>query len=222
MSEPRKAQSAIHDGLELYIPSCILEPPHCHHPPPPDKPLRIRIQGPLETIEKLLPNESWYPVGPFPQPGGIKLADLTHRTLYGEGWDNAAIAVRDEYNAWVMKNRIPQDHIDYYGVTLDHLVPKDDPDPEVLCINIIEVDEENGGLFADGGKMANECLLFPVDPKEYTGKKVLAVPRCCQKKRGTTDRKTINGLVEEMDIALQNPETMFKGVDWVFDRPTAA
>ena len=82
--------------------------------------------------------------------------------------------------------------IDYYGVTFDHLVPVDDLDPEVLQINIIEVDD-------DGGAYANESLPFSVDPVEYTGKKVLAVPRCCQKRKGTQDRSRINDSVNERD-----------------------
>jgi hypothetical protein len=81
-------------------------------------------------------------------------------------------------------------YIDYYGVTFDHLVPASDPNPEVLAISIIEVDN-------DGGAFANQHLLFSVDPTEYTGKKVLAVPRCCQVKKGTLDRKRINGNVAE-------------------------
>ena len=81
-------------------------------------------------------------------------------------------------------------HIDYYGVTFDHLVPANEPDPDVLCINFIEIDN-------DGGAFANEWLLFAVDPSEYTGKKVLAVPRCCQKKKGTQDRGRVNGRVAE-------------------------
>jgi hypothetical protein len=81
-------------------------------------------------------------------------------------------------------------YIDYYGVTFDHLVPADETDPEVLAISIIEVDD-------DGGTFANKHLSFPVDPTEYTGKKVLAVPRCCQVKRGTQDRRRINSEVAE-------------------------
>jgi hypothetical protein len=69
-------------------------------------------------------------------------------------------------------------HIDYYGVTFDHLVPADDQIPEVLAISIIEVDNDRGAF-------ANKVLLFQVDPTEYTGKKVLVVPRCCQVKKGT-------------------------------------
>lgn len=62
----------------------------------------------------------------------------------------------------------------------------------MLAINIIEVDN-------DGGAFANEVLSFPIDLTGYTGKKVLAVPRCCQVKKGTQDRGRINGLVAERD-----------------------
>lgn len=34
--------------------------------------------------------------------------------------------------------------IDYYGVTFDHLVPPHDLDPEVLQIDIIEMDDDEG------------------------------------------------------------------------------
>lgn len=71
-------------------------------------------------------------------------------------------------------------------------------------INIIEVDGK-GGIYADGGTYANDVLAFPVDPTEYTGRKVLAVPRCCQKKKGTQDRRLINRQVAERDS-----EVMFR------------
>lgn len=92
-------------------------------------------------------------------------------------------------------------YIDYYGVTFDYLVPNDDPNPEVLVINIMEVDSD--GVYADGGIYANEVLLFPVNPTDYTGKKVLAVPRCCQHKKGTQDRRLINGMVAERDSEIR-------------------
>jgi hypothetical protein len=97
--------------------------------------------------------------------------------------------------------------IDYYGVTFDHLVPADDPNPEVLAINIIEVDS-GGGVYADGGIFANKVLSFPVHPREYTGKKVLAVPRCCQYKKGTQDRERINSEVAERD----NKDNVYRNV----------
>ena len=80
--------------------------------------------------------------------------------------------------------------IDYYGVTFDHLVPENDPDPEVLMINIIEIEN-------DGGKYANKFLPFASDPAKYVGKMVLAVPRCCQKRKGTQDRARVNSRVTD-------------------------
>lgn len=80
--------------------------------------------------------------------------------------------------------------IDYYGVTFDHLVPADDINPEVLQINIIEIEDDNGVY-------ANTWLSFAVDPAEFIGKKVLAVPRCCQKRKGTQDRWRVNALVDQ-------------------------
>ncbi|KAI0119682.1 hypothetical protein F4814DRAFT_412963 [Daldinia grandis] len=98
--------------------------------------------------------------------------------------------VRDEYLGWVMPN--PLMHIDYYGVTFDHLVPTDNSDPEVLQINIIEIED-------DGGIYANNCLPFSIDPAEYAGKKILAVSRCYQKRKGTHDRMRVNDSVAERD-----------------------
>ncbi|KIV98281.1 uncharacterized protein PV09_09871 [Verruconis gallopava] len=200
-------------ALELHIPSCVNRPPHRLHPPPPDQPLRIRIQGPLETIQKLLPNVSWHPIGSFPQLGGVKLASLTFQKLYGGDGGRVAPVVRDEYLAWVLEGRVPQDRIDYYGVTFDYLVSPDDPNPEVLAINIIEVDND-GGVYADGGKYANKVLLRSINPIEYTGKKVLAVPRCCQHKKGSQDRQRINSeVMERMGRSrnISNGDAVYKG-----------
>ncbi|KAL5344203.1 hypothetical protein ACLOAV_010821 [Pseudogymnoascus australis] len=185
-------------AFELFIPPCIHHPPHRLHPPPPTRPLRIQIQGPLESIQKLLPKTSWHEIVRFPQPGGLELATLTHRAVYGEEGPkegDGVPAVRDEYLAWAMEGRTPLDYIDYYGVTFDHLVPADDPNPEVLAISIIEVDN-------DGGAFANNNLLFQIDPTEYK-KKVLAVPRCCQVKQGTQDRQRCNTEVAERDREIQ-------------------
>lgn len=82
--------------------------------------------------------------------------------------------------------------IDYYGVTFDHLVPPDDHDPEVLQINIIEVEDDNGVF-------ANKYMDFHVDPAEYAGKRILAVPRCCQKRKGSTDRGRVNENVDRKE-----------------------
>lgn len=76
--------------------------------------------------------------------------------------------------------------------TFDHLVQAGDTDPEVLQINIVEIED-------DGGAYANKYNQFDIDPAEYTGRKVLAVPRCCQKRKGTTDRRRVNDAVNIRD-----------------------
>lgn len=95
--------------------------------------------------------------------------------------------------------------IDYYGVTFDHLVPTEDVDPDVLQINIIEMETEDGP-FAHGAEYTNKYLLFPVDPADYAGKKILATPRCCSTRKGTQDRGRINGEVAERDSKVKEAE----------------
>jgi hypothetical protein len=51
----------------------------------------------------------------------------------------------------------------------------------------------------DGGVYTNEHLLFVVDWAEYIGKKVLAMPRCYSKRKGTQDCKRVNNLVAKRD-----------------------
>ena len=80
--------------------------------------------------------------------------------------------------------------IDYYGVTFDHLVPVDDIDPEVLQINIVEIED-------DAGVYAIQHNKFVINPADYIGKQVLGAPRCCSTRKGTSDRKRINDAVNE-------------------------
>lgn len=106
----RSESSAVSNGPRAVHPSLHPQTASPSPSPPADKPLRIRIQGPLESIQKLLPNVSWHKIVPFLQPGGLELASLTHQTLYGqEGLNMAdgALTVRDEYLAWVMEGRRP-------------------------------------------------------------------------------------------------------------------
>lgn len=108
-SQSKSTHSTECNGLELFIPPCVNRPRHCLHPPPPERPLRIRIQGPLETIQKLLPSVPWHPIGSeFPHPGGPQLAHLTHQTLY-PGMVDTTPMVRDEYLAWIIEAGIPQE-----------------------------------------------------------------------------------------------------------------
>ncbi|KAJ3562433.1 hypothetical protein NPX13_g8568 [Xylaria arbuscula] len=151
-------------ALELYIPPCIRSPIHPHHPPPPDKPLRIQIEGPLVAVERLFPNIQWHVEGikpEFPQPAGLKLAELTYSLLYGRKPSpdiQGDLVVRNEYLDWLVHPRPVQEKV-YYGLTFDHLVPPDDYDPEVLQINIIEIEDDNGVY-------ANKYMPFYVDPAD--------------------------------------------------------
>jgi hypothetical protein len=94
-------------ALELYIPPCISSSAHPLHSPPPEQPLRIQIEGPLASIQKLLPEVSWHTDAAslvFPQPAGPGLARLAYQKIYGrEVRPEVAgdMVVRDEYLGWV-------------------------------------------------------------------------------------------------------------------------
>ncbi|CAG8227556.1 unnamed protein product [Penicillium salamii] len=180
-------------ALPLDIPPCRVTP-HRFHFPSAEQPLRIQIEGPLLALQRLLPGVSWHVPQSFPLPGGPKLAALAFQAIYGRNVrPNVAgdMVVRDEYKGWLVEAR-PKEMIDYYGVTFDHLVPTDDTNPEVLQINIVEIED-------DEGVYANKHKPFEIDPMEYIGKKVLAVPRCCQNRKGTTDRVRVNDAVNARD-----------------------
>ncbi|KPM43319.1 hypothetical protein AK830_g3286 [Neonectria ditissima] len=165
-------------GLELDLRPCICTPSHPHHPPPSEKPLRIQIEGPKAAVQRLLPDIQWYTNVvdlEFPQPAGLELAKMAYQKIYGrEARSDIAgdLVVRDEYLGWIERTRQAgldigatdeskfSRGIDYYGVTFDHLVPSDDVDPEVLQINIIDIED-------DEGEYANESLPFSVDPAEF-------------------------------------------------------
>lgn len=109
-------------------------------------------------------------------------------------------------------------HIDYYGITFDsHLVPPNDPNLEVLQINIIKFETEPDDNDDDGPDpstgvglaFSNKYRLFSVDPADYVGKKILAVPSCCQKRKGTTDRKRVNRSVLCRDGRKDQAERLF-------------
>lgn len=68
--------------------------------------MRIQIEGPLVSFQKLLPEVPWHidvckPI--FPQPAAPKIAALTYRAIYGSDVlsDIDHLVVRDEYLGWV-------------------------------------------------------------------------------------------------------------------------
>ncbi|TVY14154.1 hypothetical protein LARI1_G007782 [Lachnellula arida] len=188
---------SLQPALPLFIPPYCQNSHHRLHLPSLDQPFRIQVEGPLIAIQKLLPKVSWHtpnhsPI--FPLPGGPELAKLAFKTIYCREVDPDVpgdMVIRDEYKGWLREAR-PDVMIDYYGITFDHLVPIDDIDPEVLQINIMEIED-------DGGIYANKYSRFRIDPADYTGKKVLALPRCCQTRKGTTDRRRVNEAVNTRD-----------------------
>ncbi|OTB01979.1 hypothetical protein M426DRAFT_265280 [Hypoxylon sp. CI-4A] len=191
-------------ALELHIPRCIHSTPHFLHPPPLEKPLRIQIEGPSISMERLFPGIEWRtnPLSlKFPQLAGPELARITYQKLYGRKvrpevvGDMVYLPIQYALASICLATNLHVRRIDYYGVTFDHLVPTDDLDPDVLQINIIEIED-------DGGVYANEYMPFAVDPAEYIGKRILAVPRCCQKRKGTQDRARVNSSVIERDEAM--------------------
>ena len=93
------------------IPHCICTPAHSLHPPTLDKPVRIQIEGPLVSIQKLLPEVPWHIDvynRIFPQPAGPELAKLAYLAIYGKdaslSVDNDMI-VQDEYLGWVHEKK---------------------------------------------------------------------------------------------------------------------
>ena len=84
----------------------------------------------------------------------------------------------------------PWEHtIDGYGITFDHLVPDDDDDPETLMLNVVDPSDPEEAAY----------VKFDLAPY-LTGpdSTVLLVPRCCQLRQGTTDRKGINDQVKKV------------------------
>ena len=76
--------------------------------------MRIQIEGPLVSVQKLLPEVPWHVNAcgtKFPQPAALELATLTYRAIYGQhvrmdvGND---LIVRDEYLGWVDQKKYEQ------------------------------------------------------------------------------------------------------------------
>lgn len=93
-------------ALPLHIPPCIHKPSARFHPPPPDQPLRIQIEGPLTSIQKLIPHITWdlnFASRPPLQPAAPELARLTYQTVYGRDASEVPgdLVVRDEYLGWI-------------------------------------------------------------------------------------------------------------------------
>ncbi|CAG9953757.1 unnamed protein product [Clonostachys rosea f. rosea IK726] len=70
-------------ALELYIPPCLHVPVHPKHPPSVEKPLRIQIEGPLISIQKLVPEAQWH-IDIFNQVEESRLYVVHHSPVAGD------------------------------------------------------------------------------------------------------------------------------------------
>ncbi|TLD14356.1 uncharacterized protein PgNI_02831 [Pyricularia grisea] len=154
-------------AYKLHIPDCILEPNHPFHFPFTQQ--TLTDSHPRST--NLHPKD--FLTRPTPQVPAPDFARLAYSTIYGcdpqpEVPDD--LVIRHEYCGWISKPPLPIEGFDYYGVTFDHLVPADDTNPEVLHINIIEL-EAKEGLYANGLNYTDETLSYKVDPLSYLGER---------------------------------------------------
>ncbi|KAM7193089.1 hypothetical protein V8F33_007961 [Rhypophila sp. PSN 637] len=187
----------------LVIPPCGDNPKHRHHLPPEDQPLRVSIIGLNTEFERLFPDSPKLPAGPdctacsgnrgeaqrtFHEIGPL-LAKLVFANLYGRDSNDEIpddLVLRDEGHGWALKRgEAGENRITHYILTFDHLVPStDDDDPEVLQLN----------LFVPSDAQYSKISLIQYFEDDDC---VVLVPRCCQVRKGTTDRGRVNDAVKE-------------------------
>lgn len=100
-------------AYKLHIPDCILEPHHPFHFPSSNKSLRIRIQGPLISVQRLIPEAQWnhdFSNRPIPQLPALEFARITYRTIYGcdpRPEVPGDLVIRHEYCGWISHPPLP-------------------------------------------------------------------------------------------------------------------
>ncbi|KAK1768835.1 hypothetical protein QBC33DRAFT_533841 [Phialemonium atrogriseum] len=110
----------------------------------------------------------------------------TFRGKYGEcePWEHTCVS-RPLSN----ESTLTLSSVDGYGITFDHLVsPADDDDPETLMINTCDPSNPDAARY-----LKLDLGRYSAGPEPV----VLLVPRCCQLRRGTTDRERINNQAKE-------------------------
>ncbi|KAI1745540.1 hypothetical protein F4680DRAFT_105724 [Xylaria scruposa] len=146
--------------------------------------------------------------GKFIEPG-LRLVQMAFQLLYGRdsGPGNPSDMVpRHQYDIWrgATKDRVllPEPILEEYAITFDHLLgTHDEDDPETLMLNIVD---PNDTTRAD---------LIIIEKSPYTSGPepvLLLVPRCCQVRKGTTDRRRINREISEAKLP---EEVLFKRLE---------
>ncbi|KAI1146655.1 hypothetical protein F4825DRAFT_440057 [Nemania diffusa] len=193
-------------AFKLVLPQCAQTPTCVNHPPESEKALRIQVMGDNKDFDNLLddgtkmptPKSSMDKATEFIKPG-LQVAQMAFRLLYGREPDPgnpSDMVPRHQYDIWrgATPDRVllPEPILEAYAITFDHLLgPDDEDDPETLMLNIVD---PNDPLSAD---------LITIDTSPYTSGSelvLLLVPRCCQIRKGTTDRRRINREVREANL----------------------
>ncbi|KAI3332454.1 hypothetical protein HD806DRAFT_480605 [Xylariaceae sp. AK1471] len=144
------------------------------------------------------PKSSLDKAADFIEPG-LRLVQMAFRLLYGcdpDPGNPSDMVLRHQYDIWrgATADRVllPEPILEGYAITFDHLLgPDDEDDPETLMLNILD---PNDPLIAN---------FITIDKDPYTSGPepvLLLVPRCCQARKGTTDRRRINREIREAKL----------------------
>ncbi|KAI1171012.1 hypothetical protein F4777DRAFT_566894 [Nemania sp. FL0916] len=194
-------------AFKLVLPQCGQTPGCVNHPPEPDKPLRIQIMGLLNDIDNLFDDGMKMPrpkhteklaADNFIEPG-LRLARIGFGLLYGRDVDpgnSSDMVPRHQYDVWRVATPdrviLPEPIHEAYAITFDHLLgPEHEDDPETLMLNIVDPNDDA------------EAKFITIDKSLYTSETepvLLLVPRCCQVRKGTTDRRRINREIREAKL----------------------
>ncbi|KAI0489837.1 hypothetical protein F4859DRAFT_462554 [Xylaria cf. heliscus] len=192
--------------FKLVLPQCEQTPTCVNHPPEPDKPLRIQIIGLNKDLDNVFDDGTKWPTPKssldkateFIEPG-LRLVQMAFCLLYGRDPDPgnpSDMVPRHQYDIWrgATEDRVllPKPILEGYAITFDHLLgPDDEDDPETLMLNIINPNDPQRAGF------------IMIDTSPYTSGPepvLLLVPRCCQVRKGTTDRRRINREIREAKL----------------------
>ncbi|KAI1178933.1 hypothetical protein F4777DRAFT_40991 [Nemania sp. FL0916] len=200
---------------KLILPPCADSPAHMHHPPPPDKPLRIQVGGHLDWIDQLFddgtkifrPEATFFSLDEYAEPC-LRLIKMSFNLLYGRDPDpETPLDMVLRYQSYIFQGRTgdkpPEKDIPIsYYFTFDHLVgPENDLDPDTLMLNLVDPNDHQH----------SQLVRFDVGPYTSGSEPVmLLVPRCCQTRKGTQDRGRIN---IEVETSKMTPDERMKRYD---------
>ncbi|KAI0535877.1 hypothetical protein GGR58DRAFT_515031 [Xylaria digitata] len=213
-------------AFKLVLPQCEQIPTCVNHPPEWKKPLRIQVMGLNKDLDNLFDDgikcprprapylAPWRLELPFSEGSqlerhvdratefiepGLRFVQMAFRLLYGRDPDPrnpSDIVSRHQYDIWrgATADRVllPEPILEGYAITFDHLLgPDDEGDPETLMLNIVDPNDPP------------EADLITIDKSPYTSGHepvLLLIPRCCQVRKGTTDRRRINRGIREANL----------------------